>query len=83
MAAGILLLVMAGAFAGFKIYKARGPAGTQEQLAASSALLMQEPFLALNLNLPLILNNIDQRVAKDKKTLKFRTAFCFSCHCGR
>jgi predicted Zn finger-like uncharacterized protein len=73
MAAGILLLVMAGAFAGFKIYKDRGPAGTPEQLAASSALLRQEPFLALNLNLPLILNNIDQRVAKDKKTLKFRT----------
>jgi predicted Zn finger-like uncharacterized protein len=73
MAAGILLLLMAGAFAGFKIYKDRGPAGTQEQLAASSALLRQEPFLALNLNLPLILNNIDQRVAKDKKTLKFRT----------
>ena len=73
MAAGILLLVMAGAFGGFKIYKDRGPAGTPEQLAASSALLMQEPFLALNLNLPLILNNIDQRVAKDKKTLKFRT----------
>ena len=77
LAAGILLLVLAGAFAGLKIYKGGGriplTAGTHEQLAASSALLKQEPFLALNLNLPLILNNIDQRVAKDKKTLKFRT----------
>jgi len=76
MAAGILLLVIAGAFAGFKIYKDKGltqlTAGTQEQPAASSALLGQEPFLALNLNLPLILSNIDRRVAKDKKTLKFR-----------
>jgi len=77
MAAGILLLVMAGAFAGFKMYKDSGrnqlTASTQEPLAASSAFLKQEPFLALNLNLPFILNNIDPRVAKDKKTLKFRT----------
>jgi predicted Zn finger-like uncharacterized protein len=77
MAAGILLLALVGAYASFKIYKDRGlnqlAAGTQELPAASSALLEQEPFVALNLNLPLILRNIDQRVDKDKKSLKFRT----------
>ena len=77
IAAGILLLVVIGTYAGFKIYKDRGAnqlaAGTHEQPAASSVLLGQEPFVALNLNLPLILKNIDKRVAKDKKSLKFRT----------
>jgi predicted Zn finger-like uncharacterized protein len=78
LAAGILLVVLVGSFAGLKIYKDRGPtqltSATPEQLAASSALLKEEPFLVLNLNLPLILKNIDKRVAKDKKTLRFRTA---------
>jgi predicted Zn finger-like uncharacterized protein len=77
MAAGILLLVLVGGYAGFKMYKDRRlnqlAVGTQEQPAASSELLEQEPFVALNLNLPLILKNIDQRVDKDKKSLKFRT----------
>ena len=77
MAAGILLLILVGAYAGFKIYKDRGPNqfadGTQEKPAASSALLEQEPFAVLNLNPPLIIKNIDQRVDKDKKSLKFRT----------
>ena len=56
MAAGILLLVVVGTYAGFKIYKDRGAnqlaAGNQEQSAASSALLEQEPFVALILICP-------------------------------
>jgi predicted Zn finger-like uncharacterized protein len=77
LAAGILLLIVIGAYSGFKIFKDKGAnqlaAGTQGQPAASSALLEHEPFVALNLNLPLILKNIDTRVAKEKKNLKFRT----------
>jgi predicted Zn finger-like uncharacterized protein len=77
MAAGLLLLVVVGTYAGFKIFKDRGAnqltAGTQGQPAASSVILDQEPFVALNLNLPLILKNINKRVAKPKKNLKFRT----------
>jgi predicted Zn finger-like uncharacterized protein len=77
MAAGILLLVLVGIYAGFKMYKDRGlnqlTAGTRGQPAASSTLLEQEPFVALNLNLPLILKNIETGVDGDRKNLKFRT----------
>ena len=77
LAASILLLVLVGAYAGLKLYKDRweGPlsSGAKGQPAISSELLTHEPFLALNLNVPLILKNIDRRVEKDKKTLKFRT----------
>jgi predicted Zn finger-like uncharacterized protein len=77
LAAGFLLLVFAGLFASLNMFKNRGlkpsTPGSQKLTAAASAFLKQEPFLALNLNLPLIINNIDQRVAKDKKTLKFRS----------
>lgn len=77
LAAGILLVIMIGAYAGLKIYEDSGSqklaSSTPEQLAASSALLKEEPFLVLNLNVPLIIKNIDTHVARDKKTLKFRT----------
>ncbi len=77
MAAGILLLVLVGAYAGFKLYKDRElnalTAGTRGQPVASSTLLEQEPFLALNLNLPLILKNIETGVDGDRKNLGFRT----------
>ncbi len=78
LAAGILLVVLAGAFAGLKIYQDRWrhqlTSGAEGQPAASSALLKQGPFLVLHLNVPLVLNTFEQRVAEDKKTLKLRTA---------
>ena len=77
MAAGILLVVMIGALAGLKIYTNRGADQTAglspEQLAESTALLQNEPFAVLNLNVPLVLKTINQHVPKDKKTLKFKT----------
>ena len=77
MTVGLLLLVLAGVYAGVTMFKGRGMElftfGTPKQPSASTALLRQEPFLALNLNLPLILNNIDRPVARDKKALKFRS----------
>ena len=77
LAAGILLVVMIGAFAGLHLYKDRAPdqlaAGGPEKPAESSVLLQDDPFLVLNLNVPAILNNIDNRTARDKKSLKFRT----------
>ncbi|MBW2443343.1 MAG: zinc-ribbon domain-containing protein [Deltaproteobacteria bacterium] len=77
LAAGFLLLAFAGLYAGLNLFKDRGlepfTPGDPQQSAAAAAFLRQEPFLALNLNLPLILKNIDQRVAGGKKNLKFRT----------
>ena len=77
LAAGFLLLVFAGLYASLNLFKDRGlepfTPGDPKQSAAAAAFIRQEPFLALNLNLPLILKNIDQRVARGKKNLKFRT----------
>jgi len=77
IAVGIILVVMIGAFTGFMFYKDRerpqfAPA-SDKQKTAFSALLEAGPFLALNLNVPLILDNLHQRIEKDKKTLKFGT----------
>ena len=77
LAAGILLVVMIGAYASLKIFKAGGAnqmaSFSPEQLAEATALLQDEPFAVLSLNVPLVLKNIDQRASKDKKTLKYQT----------
>jgi predicted Zn finger-like uncharacterized protein len=77
VAAGLVLVLIAGTLAGLKIFKDRTqiefPAVSDEQKALSSAILEKGPFVALNLNVPLVLDNINQRVDKDQKTLKFRT----------
>ena len=77
LAAGFLLLVFAGLFAALNMYNDRAQqpvtSGNPKLSAATAAFLRQEPFLAVNLNPPLIIKNIDRRVTKDKRTLKFRT----------
>jgi predicted Zn finger-like uncharacterized protein len=77
VAAGLVLVLIAGTLAGLKIFKQSNQieltAVSDEQKALSTALLEKGPFVALNLNVPLILDNIDQRVEKDQRTLKFRT----------
>ncbi len=78
LAACILLVILIGAFAGLQIFKDSAPdqlaTGGPEKPTASSALLQEEPFLVLYLNVPAILDNIDNRTAGDKKSLKFRTS---------
>ncbi len=77
LAAGFLLLAFVGLFAGLNLLRDRGldpfTSGNQKLSAAAAAFLRQAPFLAVNLNLPLIIKNIDQRLDRGKKTLKFRT----------
>ncbi|MEJ2282647.1 MAG: zinc-ribbon domain-containing protein, partial [Desulfobacterales bacterium] len=78
LAACILLVILIGAFAGLQIFKDSAPdqlaTGGPEKPTASSALLQEEPFLVLYLNVPAILDNIDNRTAGDKKSHKFRTS---------
>jgi len=73
MAAGIILVVMIGTFTARRFFNDQFGQVSAKQAAASAALLKAGPFLALNLNLPLILENLDRGVEEDKKTLKFQT----------
>jgi len=74
--AGVILIVIFGILAGLKLMNVRLlnqkiPVAT-ETGTETSALLNKEPFLALNLNVPLILQNVENRVEKDKKPLQFQ-----------
>ena len=46
--------------------------GSAEKAAESSQILKEDPFLVLNLNVPLIINALENRLEPDKKTARFR-----------
>jgi len=74
-AAVILLAVILGVSASLDLIRLDGwhklfPRVAENRAATSTALQMK-PFLALNLNFPIILDVVANRLDKDKKTLKF------------
>lgn len=70
----ILMAGILGALAHFNIVKMdwlRGYIpGAAEKAAESSQLLNKDPFLVLNLNVPLILDALENRLQPDKKTAR-------------
>ena len=65
IAAGIILLVMIVAFTGLRFYKDRQqPQSAPVSDKQKTALLEASPFSELDLNVPLILDNLDQRVER-------------------
>jgi len=75
-AAGIVLVVIAAILLIPMFIKMKKPdqvtPSVAEKAAEKAALLNQEPFVALNLNVPGIIDAIENRVDKEKKTLKYR-----------
>ncbi len=75
-AACILLAVILGALAYLNIIKIdwlnQYLPGSAEKAAESSQLLDKEPFLVLNLNVPLILDAFENRLEPDKKTARLQ-----------
>jgi predicted Zn finger-like uncharacterized protein len=77
-AAAIVLVVIAPILLTPMFMKMKKPdqgiPSVAEKAAEKAALLDQEPFAAVNLNVPVIIDAIENRVEKEKKTLKHRMA---------
>lgn len=75
-AACILLVVILGALASLDIIKIawlnRFLPGTAEKTVQSAQLLGKEPFLVLNLNIPLILDAFENRLEPEQKTARLQ-----------
>jgi len=75
-AACILLVVILAALANLNIIKIawlnRFLPGTAEKTVQSSELLGKEPFLVLNLNIPLILDAFENRLEPEQKTARLQ-----------
>ena len=75
-AAAIVLVVIASILLTPMFTKMKKPdqviPSVAEKAAEKAALLDQEPFAALNLNVPVIIEAMENRVDKEKKTPKYR-----------
>jgi len=85
-AAGILIVVLAGYFAGTHWFKSSSNRFGADQIIGKKPAIQKtepgagpvaasntaEPFLALKLNVPLLMEAIDQNLPEDKKNLKYK-----------